>query len=340
MGMPKDDQELAGLIHEYTVKTQRDLYVFSASLSGWQENNKVDQFIDLVLAKPNRQSRAAVFLTTYGGDPDDAFRMARCLRKNYDSFRLLVAGPCKSAGTIIALGASEIAIGPTGELGPLDVQMAKPDELLGSGSGLDIFTALTILTSQAFDRFEEYMLELTQSSGGSISTRTASDIAVKLITGLLNPIAAHIDPIRLGEAQRAIDIAKAYGQALGLENLKSGALETLVSGYPSHSFVIDSLQAKKLFNQVGDLENGEIEIATKLKRYVRYPVAKLGAIFDASVQFPLKEAPHEQPTTRGGAANSTADGGGVAREEKGSRRPPKRAPESTDGTEQPVDTRA
>jgi hypothetical protein len=91
-----------------------------------------------------------------------------------------------------------------------------------------------------------------------------------------------ISTIRLCEAQRAIEIVKAYCQYLGLENLKQGALETLVAGYPSHSFVIDSGQAKKLFNKVGDLENGEIEIATKLKRYVRYPVAKQGAIFDSA----------------------------------------------------------
>jgi ClpP class serine protease len=42
-----------------------------------------------------------------------------------------VSGYCKSAGTLIALGANELAFGEHGELGPLDVQIAKRDEVLG-----------------------------------------------------------------------------------------------------------------------------------------------------------------------------------------------------------------
>jgi hypothetical protein len=38
----------------------------------------------------------------------------------------------------------------------------QPDELLGSGSGLDIF-ASQHHHLQAFDRFEEYMFELTKA---------------------------------------------------------------------------------------------------------------------------------------------------------------------------------
>ena len=38
-------------------------------------------------------------------------------------------------------------------------------------------------------------------------TKTAADIATKLTGDLLQPIVAQIDPLRLGEIERAINIA-------------------------------------------------------------------------------------------------------------------------------------
>lgn len=306
-----DNPELSKAVQAYIEASQSDLYVFSGMIQGVHERNTGDRFVDLVLRKEVRKPKAAVFFTTYGGDPDSAFRIARCLTKNYDEFRLLVAGPCKSAGTLVALGARDIGFAATGELGPLDVQMAKPDEIALSGSGLDIFTALDILTAHAFDKFEEYMVALTERSGGTISTRTASDIGVKLITGLFQPIAAHIDPVRLGEAQRAINIARAYGKCLGLTNLLPGALEQLIEGYPSHSFVIDLDQATKLFERVGALTADEEKIMNLLGSVVRYPNVKSAAIFDAGATFkPEEETKDEQQATGGSSADSSQTSGG------------------------------
>lgn len=94
-----------------------------------------DDVIELCRER-NRRESVVLLLVTEGGDADAAFRIARCLQDNYKRFSLFVSGYCKSAGTLVALGATELIIADTGELGPLDVQMSKPDELAQTQSGL------------------------------------------------------------------------------------------------------------------------------------------------------------------------------------------------------------
>jgi len=79
----------------------------------------------------NRKRKHNVFfvLVTFGGDPDAAYIIARHLQSKYNHFALFVPELCKSAGTLIALGANELIISDYGELGPLDVQLSKKDEL-------------------------------------------------------------------------------------------------------------------------------------------------------------------------------------------------------------------
>jgi len=317
-------KEAATRIHAYADKAECDVFVFSAPIQPTRRNSTSDQLLDLLLEKENRRERVSLFLTTHGGDPDSAFRIARRLRKYYKHFTVVVAGPCKSAGTLIAIGAHDIAMGPSGEFGPLDVQMAKTDELLLSGSGLDIFMSLGIIQSQAYDRFVEYLGRLTNDSDGTISTKTAANISVELINGLMTPIAAHIDPIKLGEAQRAINIAKAYANCLGMGNLKDGALDRLVEEYPCHSFVVDLDEAKNLFKSVREFTQEEAAVADILQAVVRYPATKnySTGIFDAVTLFPRvdeppadnpeKERTHDEPKTGGSTPDHSPDDTGGA----------------------------
>lgn len=163
---------------------------------------------------------AIVFLTTYGGDADSAYRLAACLRRHYKHLSAYIFGLCKSAGTLAILGADTIVIGDFGELGPLDVQMTKPDELVPTSSGLDIFQALGVLKNSAFEAFETYLIKIIESSEGHISAKTSAEIARELAVGLFAPMTAQIEPERLGEVQRAINVANFYGSRLNRNNLK------------------------------------------------------------------------------------------------------------------------
>ena len=197
-----------------------------------------------------KSDSALLVLSTPGGDPHAGFRIARALQHSYGQFDALIPRFCKSAGTLIVIGAKRLFLEDMSELGPLDVQVKKSDEVIGRNSGLDILQAVNYLHLQAMTAFRGYLLELTRDAG--LSTKVASDISSKLTTGLYEPVFAQLDPMKLAEMQRALEIAHAYGTRLNEKsgNLRIGGLSSLVSGYPSHGFVIDRKEAKTLFIDV------------------------------------------------------------------------------------------
>ena len=225
---------------------QADLMVYSGGI----ERDGYFKVCDLLASRRPKQPHVLLVLATLGGDPHAGFRLARALRHNYSQLHVLVPGLCKSAGTLVVTGATELIIADTGELGPLDVQVAKRDEVFEFGSGLDIMQACNYLQSQALTAYRDYLIEMRMGAG--MSTKMAAEIAASLVGQLYSPVAAQVDPLRLGEMYRAMQIAHAYGERLNEynDNLKAGALEDLVSGYPAHGFVIDRREAKRLFKRV------------------------------------------------------------------------------------------
>ena len=79
-------------------------------------------------------------------------------KRNMSVFFLYVSGFCKSAGTLVALGAHELTMSDHGELGPLDVQLLKKDEIWETQSGLTAMDTLSAYKLQAFEPFEEFFL--------------------------------------------------------------------------------------------------------------------------------------------------------------------------------------
>lgn len=244
-----------------------DILLYSADIS---EDN-ADKLIEIVRTKASRKDNVALILATYGGDPDSAFRITRFLKEAYKKFTLFVFGYCKSAGTLVAIGADEIVMSDFAELGPLDVQVLKENDFRRS-SGLDLQQALSILSSQAYSTFEECFLSTIYRSGGAIAPKTAADIASSMAVGLLAPIAGQIDPLRLGEVSRSMNVTYEYGIRLN-PNLKK-TINKLVSGYPSHSFVIDQREAKELFRVVREPTTQELILERILSECARSPASE------------------------------------------------------------------
>lgn len=213
----------------------------------------------------NKQTNALLVLCTYGGDPDAGYRIARALLHHYGkNFRVLLPSYCKSAGTLICIGAHELLMADSSELGPLDIQIRKKDELFQQNSGLDIVRGISFLNESAIDLFRDYLLDVNAGSG--VSTKTASEIASRLVIGLYEPMYAQVDPMRLGEMNAALQIAVSYGERLQKksENLKVNALNRLIHGYPSHSFVIDRAEAREIFERVASPSPVELHVAHSL----------------------------------------------------------------------------
>ena len=68
-----------------------------------------------------------VLLATPGGDGETAIRLVRQAQSRCRELTVIVPDQAKSAGTLFALGAHHIFMGPTSDLGPTDPQFLLPD---------------------------------------------------------------------------------------------------------------------------------------------------------------------------------------------------------------------
>lgn len=206
-----------------------------------------------------RRKNVLLVLVTFGGDPHAAYRIARRLEGMYERFTAFLIGPCKSAGTLLVTGAHELVVSDQGELGPLDMQMRKTDELWEMNSGLIVMEAMQTLQHRAYSTFEDYFLSIIHQSSGRIGFRTATEVASELVVGLYAPLYAQIDPMLLGQASRAMQIASDYATRLNRysKNLQEGQHGPLVAAFSDHGFVIDREEAGKYFVNVRQPDDAE-----------------------------------------------------------------------------------
>jgi len=216
------NNEITTIANHIADQLKADVILWNGPIQRPMDTSFIDAY-----TKKNKRENVFLVLVTAGGNPDSAYRIARCLQTQYSLFYLYVSGYCKSAGTLVASGAHELIVSDHGELGPLDVQMSKKDELWESQSGLTVRDTLTALQDNAFRAFENFFLDIKARGGGSITLKTATEIATQMTTGLFAPLYNQVDPLHIGEAGRAMSIAGHYGRRL-LEvgqNIESRALD-------------------------------------------------------------------------------------------------------------------
>jgi hypothetical protein len=280
-----------------------DIYLVSGGLYDPLANDVMDK----IATVKKRKENALLILTTFGGDADVAYRIARSFQHAYSrgDFIILIYDMCKSAGTLLAVGASKLIMTDGAQLGPLDVQLGKPDSIGEKMSGLTPCQSLAFLQEHAFKLFEYCFLQLLQKSDRQITFRTATQIATEMTTGLFDPVYAHLDPMRLGEYHRDMMIAAEYGKRLNSPKnnlLSSSALTKLTHGYPSHGFVIDREEAKELFKRVEGPTADEIEMLIFLDEQIQKDLLHQDAekdyvgvarFIDVDIDLTPKEAPKE-----------------------------------------------
>ena len=154
-----------------------------------------------------------------------------------------------------------------------DIQLSHTEEIGERRSGLAPTEALRVLETRARDAYRKSFDEMRGQIG--MPTRLAAETATRFVTGLYRTSFAHVDPIRLGEMDRANRIAHQYGERLvssagKASNVKDGTLLKLVAEYPSHEFVIDITEARELFKTVREPTREEAALDTVIA--MRYPV--------------------------------------------------------------------
>jgi hypothetical protein len=140
------------------------------------------------------------------------------------------------------------------------------------------------LESRVLASFESHFRQLRFSM--ALPTRLASEIASGLAVGTYKEIFAQVDPMRVGDTERAVKIAWEYGERLARssKNAKEGTLARLVAEYPSHSFVIDREEARELFHKVDDPTEAERSLAVMAT--ARAPFSDETGMFYISTEVP------------------------------------------------------
>ena len=250
------DHPLKGAIERVVREQACDVYLYAGVI----DRPTCDRIINSSPEDPN--PGALLILSSFGGDAHAAFRLTRHLQDKYKGkLTLFIPTMCKSAGTLVAIGADDLVMSSHGELGPLDVQVSERDELWERRSGLVPTQALETIREEAFTFFENSFLSLRARSGSQITTRTAAEIASQLAIGLFEPLIGQIDPLRVADIRLSMRIAEEYGRRLHTRNVKEDTIHKLVYEYPSHGFVLDKEEATNLFEKVRNPTPAEIELA-------------------------------------------------------------------------------
>ena len=243
-----------------------DIIIYSGNIDGYGADKIVE------LTRETTNENVLLLLCTPGGLPDSAYKIAKRLQKQYKNFFLYVYGYCKSAGTLIAIGSDEIIMGDLAEFGPLDVQVSDGEEIGRLSSGLNVFETLNMLKSQYDGYFKESLVDLVKSGG--LSTKNAAPIAAQLASGMYSPIISNIDPLKIGELSRAMQIGIDYGEELIKNkrgNIDKNSLVKLATTYNDHGYVIDFEQASQIFKSVRADDQLEQSVTEEYKNIIRYP---------------------------------------------------------------------
>ena len=102
----------------------------------------------------------------------------------------------------------------------------------------------------------------------------AAELSAKMAIGVMSPIFGQIEPMKVGENARAMNITRHYGIRLvaiskGLTDMSS--LDFLVNSYPDHGFVIDRKEAAIIYKDVKEPDSTMEEFIEALGTNALYP---------------------------------------------------------------------
>lgn len=211
-----------------------------------------------------------ILLDSPGGDIDAIYQLLTRFRSLCTTLQVLVPDYAKSGATFFCLGADNIHVSGTAELGPLDAQIPDPRKSGEFMSALDAFKALEYLRRYAMETLDVTVNMILERS--QLSVEEALQQARQFVSIIMTPLYQQVRPLDLGEYNRILAIGEEYGRRVmhrySYRHLSEGEitaiLQRMIWAYPSHSFVIDYEEAQELglsvslLDEVDDREAKEI----------------------------------------------------------------------------------
>ncbi len=211
-------------------------------LTGWA----VDQ-LQARRAELPSDKRLALLIHSAGGSADAAYEIAMLLRRHCGGFIAVIPRYAKSAATLLALGAQEIWLGDSAQLGPVDAQI-RDYERETELSALDEVQALERLHAFSLEAADRTLLSLKRRTRKQYSTLLP--LALDFAANLMRPLLDKIDTVHYTQMDRTLREAEEYAARLliPLHSVQQARriAHQLVTAYPTHGFIIDAAEASAL----------------------------------------------------------------------------------------------
>ena len=201
-----------------------------------------------------------VLLHTFGGDPVAAYQLAQCIRDFSADVTFVVPEYAYSAGTLLALAGSRIALGHCAGLSPIDMS------LVYGGEPVNVSDRVVELASiESFIRFAARCQHEIQGVLSGAGVSDVSDVGSDLLCRLVEQVGA----LKVGGYFRQQALTGHYAQALLDAYMLNGAssavdkrtsiVNALLQESPSHDFHVDyhmcqqiGLVAEELISEQSD----------------------------------------------------------------------------------------
>ena len=273
---PDKTKAVQKLMADIEDKCQGKFFCFYQNQSGDEEiDRKTVVTVRSALKEMKPVEHLTVLVDSPGGDADAAFHLVRALRRYTTNLEVVVTDWAKSAATLVALGADKILMGKDAELGPLDAQLRAPSGSAIPLSALNAFKSLEYLQRYALDTLN--LAIILMLSKAKMDIPYAIQQALPFVSCIATPLYQQVEPRELGEARRYLSVAEEYGDRIMSRYGYSGVpkqrikdiVNRLVWQYPSHSFVIDFVEAKELRLNVEELDDARCDLCDELLAVVK-----------------------------------------------------------------------
>jgi hypothetical protein len=231
-------------IERYTAieaKRCRPLIVYATStragVHAMMAGDAVREFIDQIEAIQDRKS-VDVLIHSTGGDALTAWKLMSVLREQFEHVAVLVPYMAFSAATVFSMGADEIIMHPHASLGPIDPQitMQLPDGSRRQFAFEDV---------GAFLRFLNTEVGLTEQAH---------------VSSVIDRLFAAVDPVNIGAAKRASELATDIGERLLQMHMKGDEdrarartiAESLNKKFFAHGDAVSRSRARDLGLKIGE----------------------------------------------------------------------------------------
>ena len=220
-----------------------------------------------VLKESDPKKGVDLYVHTRGGDTNSVWPLVSLLREFDPAFEVLVPYRCHSSGTLLALGANRVVLGPLSELSPIDPTTGNQFNPIDP-TGPDRRLAIAVEDVRAYRTFVQDQFGLRADGEGGLSKEAAERLAQ-----FLDRLVSQVHPLALGNVHRVLQQIEQLATNLLALNSRgdqedvASTVKALTTRFYSHLHMINRHEAREI---LGDrVVFADLELATVLDELLR-----------------------------------------------------------------------